>query len=125
MDSDGRPECKEIAVIARRLLAGGKDRSALAPVNGIHVSEQLQACTNATKTSRLLPVKPPERSGEIRGGELARELRRAVARSELTRHHIATHTGLSYAVVHGFMSGGDIQLSTASKIASLVGIKFT
>ena len=43
----------------------------------------------------------------------------------LTRNQIAKQTDLSYSVVHGFMAGRDIQLSTASKIAAVVGIELT
>lgn len=51
-------------------------------------------------------------------------LRRAVTESQLTRHRLAKRTGLSYAVVHRFMAGRDIQLSTASKIAAALGAEF-
>lgn len=53
--------------------------------------------------------------------DLAKQLRMAVKRSGLTRNQIAKQTDLSYSVVHGFMAGRDIQLSTASKIAVVVG----
>ena len=57
--------------------------------------------------------------------DLAGQLRKAVNRSGLTRNQIAKQTDLSYSVVHGFMAGRDIQLSTASKIAAVVGIELT
>lgn len=55
---------------------------------------------------------------------LGEQLRRAVRGSGLTRNRIARDTGISYSVVHGFMAGvTDIQLTTASKIAAVVGVE--
>ena len=60
-----------------------------------------------------------------KNSDLAERLRAAVRRSGLTRNQVAKRTGLSYAIVHGFMAAKqDIQLSTAAEIAALVGVGF-
>lgn len=57
--------------------------------------------------------------------DLGEQLRKAMQRSGLTRNQIARQADLSYAVVHGFSAGTkDLRLSTASKIAAVVGIEF-
>ena len=57
--------------------------------------------------------------------DLGEQLRKAMRRSGLTRNQIARQADLSYAVVHGFFAGTkDLRLSTASKIAGVVGIEF-
>ena len=54
---------------------------------------------------------------------LGKQLRQAVRRSGLTRNQIARQTDVSYSIIHRFMAGtGDIQLATASKIATVVGV---
>ena len=69
------------------------------------------------------PVLPMERSMKQQVN-LGEQLRRAVRGSGLTRNRIARDTGISYSVVHGFMAGvTDIQLTTASKIAAVVGVE--
>jgi len=55
---------------------------------------------------------------------LADQLRRACERSKLSMLQISKRTNLPYQTVHGFMrSDRDIVLSSAAKIAELVGVE--
>ena len=56
--------------------------------------------------------------------DLAAQLRTAVERSGLSRFELAQRTGLSYAVIHRFITGNrDIVLATASKIAAVLDLE--
>jgi ribosome-binding protein aMBF1 (putative translation factor) len=57
---------------------------------------------------------------------LSAQLRNAIRLSGLTRNQIAKKSGLSYSLVHGFMAATkDLQLNSASRIAGIIGLKFT
>ena len=56
--------------------------------------------------------------------ELSEQLREAIRRSGFNRKQVADRTGISYSVIHGFMSGErGITLDTASKVAEVVGVE--
>ncbi len=56
--------------------------------------------------------------------DLGEQLREVIRRSRLTRKQVADRTGISYSVIHGFMSGErSMTLDTASKVADLVGVE--
>ena len=56
--------------------------------------------------------------------DLGEQLRAAIRRSGLSRKQAADRTGVSYSVIHGFMSGErSMTLDTASKVADLVGVE--
>ncbi len=118
---------------ARRLLR------AVRRIRGVHDS------LDGISTGRYLAIdesnKPSSGDGrgagpasEIRSVEatmkkqvnLGKQLRQAVRRSGLTRNQIARQTDVSYSIIHRFMAGtGDIQLATASKIATVIGLEFS
>lgn len=52
--------------------------------------------------------------------KLGNELRKWIRISGLTRNQIAVRAGMSYAIVHAFVAGGDIRLSSADRIAVVV-----
>lgn len=66
----------------------------------------------------------PTEMGQVKATKsLGEQLQAAITRSGLTRNQIAKRTGLSYGLIHGFMAGTkDLTLSSASKIAILLGI---
>ena len=56
--------------------------------------------------------------------DLGEQLREAMRQSGLNRYQIAKRAGLSYGALHGFTAREkDLYLSTASKIASLLGVE--
>ena len=56
--------------------------------------------------------------------DLAGQLREVIRRSGLNRKQVADQTGISYAAIHGFVGGTrDMRLSTASKVAELLGVE--
>ena len=56
--------------------------------------------------------------------DLDKQLRRAIRRSGMTRKQIADQSGVSYAIVHDFVSGKrGMTLRTASKVADLLGLE--
>ena len=56
--------------------------------------------------------------------DLGKQLRTAFADSGLSRFELARRAGLSYAVIHRWVSGErDITLRTASKLADVLGVE--
>ena len=56
--------------------------------------------------------------------DLDKQLRQAIRRSGMTRKQIADRAGVSYAIIHDFVSGKrGMTLRTASKVASLLGLE--
>lgn len=56
--------------------------------------------------------------------DLDRQLRRAIQRSGMTRKRVADRAGVSYAIIHDFVSGKrGMTLRTASRVADLLGLE--
>ena len=56
--------------------------------------------------------------------DLNEQLREAIRRSGLNRKQLADRTGISYSVIHGFMSGErSMTLRVASRVADVVGLE--
>ncbi len=64
-------------------------------------------------------------SKKNRQTDLADQLRAAFAESGLSRFELARRAGISYAIAHRFIGGDrDITLTTASKLARVLGLAF-
>ena len=132
--SQGSQFAPEIVAAARRILAGGhkRQRSRPTPEAGLDVISSARYRRSHEPEDDPIADVPsfrtsaaPTRRHVKKNSDLAERLRAAVRRSGLTRNQVAKRTGLSYAIVHGFMAGTqDIRLSTASEIAALVGVGF-
>ena len=56
--------------------------------------------------------------------DLDEQLRQAVRRSGLNRKQVADRGGMSYSLIHGFMSGErSMTLRVASRVADVVGLE--
>lgn len=63
-------------------------------------------------------------SKKKRNDTLSDQLRDAFARSGITRFMLAKRAGVSYAVVHRFISAErDITMGTANKLAGVLGLE--
>ena len=61
-------------------------------------------------------------SKKARQVDLAGDLRAAIAESGVNRYQLARRTGISYSIIHGFVSGErDVTLATASRLVEAVG----
>lgn len=57
--------------------------------------------------------------------DLAEQLRKAFARSRMTRYELGKRAGVPYATIHRFVAGErDIRLTTASRLADVLGVEF-
>jgi ribosome-binding protein aMBF1 (putative translation factor) len=76
------------------------------------------------KGRRRASAQPRQRPKRATPGSLSASLREAIRDSGMTAYQIARHARLSQIVVYRFVSGErDIRLSTADKLAEVLGLE--
>lgn len=117
-------QCREVrskmAQVAAELLGRKGLQAPSAGDRGADTSAYPRPARTTTAGTRRPGGHRPDRSG----GALGEQLREAILRSKLTRHQIAKRAGLGYGTVYDFVGGRDIQLSSAARIAAVVGVEF-